>query len=47
MTKMKKYPEIIHDKYPLGNFEPTGDLNKDTLRYCKQMGIPVNDPALI
>jgi hypothetical protein len=46
MANMRKYSEIIHNEYPLGNFELTGDLNKDTIRYCRQMGIPINDPAL-
>ena len=27
---MKKYSEIIHKDYQLGNFELTGDLNDDT-----------------
>jgi len=37
---MKKYSEIIHKEYPVGDFEITGDLNKDVNRWKEYMKIP-------
>ena len=36
----KKYSEIIHEKYPVDDFEITGDLDKDAIRWKEHMKIP-------
>jgi hypothetical protein len=37
---MDKYSETIHKEYPVGDFEITGDLNKDVNRWKEYMKIP-------